>query len=212
MNRLLAGGFAASFVAAVMVGAAATAAVPSKAAAPWQEAHAQRDVIRGTFTQRKYLPELDQPLVSSGRFVVAAGHGLFWQIEQPVQVQLVITQEQLLRRSNGHEIARTSAEEQPALRVVASVLLAVFQADMDALRQVFKIQKQSLDNGHWSMTLRPAGAGALEFIQSVRIRGAAHIEQIEIRQPEGDYSVIDLDAATAAPPTLSAQERALFRN
>lgn len=212
MNRRFRSGFAAGLVGAVVVAAAAAAAVPIGEAAARQEAHAQGDVIRGAFTQRKYLPELEQPLVSRGRFVAAAGRGLIWQIEQPVQVQLVISQEQLVRRSDGHEIERISAAEQPALRVVASVLLAVFRADMDALRQVFEIQRQSLANGRWAMTLRPKGEGALTFIERVRIRGAAHIERIEIRQPEGDRSVIDLDAATAGPATLSAQELSQFRN
>ncbi|MDN5872909.1 MAG: outer membrane lipoprotein carrier protein LolA [Sinobacteraceae bacterium] len=195
-----------------MIGAPASATA-ADATASGPAAQARPDVVRGTFTQRKYLAELGQPLVSSGRFVVAADHGLLWQIEQPVQAQLVITENHLVQRSDGHEIARIDADQQPTLRVVAALLLAVFRADMAQLRQYFDIQKHSRDSGHWTMTLRPIAAAVGEFIDRVRIQGqgAAQIERIEIDQPGGDRSVIELHTASAGAATLGAQEKARFR-
>lgn len=196
-------------VSLLMTGTASTAA-SATTTAPNKATQTQPKVIRGTFTQRKYLAELDQPLISSGHYVVAAKHGLIWRIERPVQAQLIISQDHLVRSSNGHEITRVNADQQPALQIVAAVLLAVFQADMDQLAQYFEIQKQTGDNNHWTMTLRPKSAAVAEFIDHVRVRGATTTNHIELYQPGGDHTEIDLRPTTGGPDTLSATERAEF--
>lgn len=206
-RRRVAAVLVGALVMGVSIGVTTANAVVS---APWTKTPTQTGVVRGTFTQRKYLAELERPLISTGRFVVADSYGLLWQIERPIQAQLVITRQHLVRRSNGHEIARIGADRQPALRVVAAVLLAVFQADMDRLRQYFEIEAQSRDQDRWAMTLRPTGGAVSAFIERLRIQGAAHIERIEIDQPGGDRSVIELHVATLGPATLSAEEQRQF--
>ncbi len=185
-------------------------AVQAEPAPPWGDTQAQGEVVRGTFTQTKHLAELEQPLLSTGRFVVARDRGLIWHIEQPVSAELIMTRERMVQRSDGHEVARISAQEQPALGVVAAVLLAVFQADMDRLRQYFDIETQTREGGAWAMQLRPVASGVREFIEGVRIEGAANIERIEIRQAGGDRSIIELRTASPDPETaaLSAEEQA----
>lgn len=211
MKRVHRHGIAAVVAGIVMTAASVAADAPAAhASAPWAGAGSQQDVIRGSFTQRKYLPELEQPLVSSGRYVIAAGHGLIWRIEQPVETQLVITRQHLIQRSNGHETARLSVERQPALGMVAAILLAIFQADMDRLRQYFEIERQGRGDGGWTMLLRPGMETVGKVIERVRVSGAAHIQRIEIHQPNGDRSVIELDPAIEAPATLSAEEQAQF--
>lgn len=194
---------------ALMVGNAGTA-IAAEASAPQQAAQAQQAVIRGTFTQRKYLAELEQPLESSGTYVVAAGHGLIWHIRQPIQAQLVISKQQLIRRSDGHEVARINADQQPALHIVAAILLAVFQADTDQLQQYFHTDRQQGSDSHWTLTLRPKAAAVARFIDHIRVQGAAHISHIELYQPGHDRTVIDLQPTSVGPDTLTAAEKAEF--
>lgn len=192
--------------------AASTSVATAKSTSPSHHAaQAQHNVIRGTFTQRKYLAELDQPLISSGHYVVAAQHGLIWQIRKPIKTQLVISRQHLVRSSNGHKIMELNADQQPALRIVAAVLLAVFQADMEQLREYFRIQKKAADNGHWAMTLQPASAAVAKFIDHVQVKGATHINHIELYQPGGDRTIIDLNT-TAVSDTLSAAEKTEFQS
>lgn len=190
--------------------AASAADTPTPSA---DRSQTQQSVIRGRFTQRKYLAELQQPLVSTGQFVVAAGHGLLWQIETPVQVQLVITRKHLIQRSKGQQTTRINADQQPALRVVTAVLLAIFETDTERLRQYFNIEKKpGADGNGWTLTLQPATAGVSEFIQRVRIQGqgSAHVRRIEIDQTGGDRSVIELHETSDGPATLSSEEKAQF--
>lgn len=216
MNSLLSRALAAVVTSVAIVSSAvgasdgaSSAERTSKAA---QEPQIQPSVLRGTFTQLKYLAELNQPLVSSGEFVISAKHGLIWQVQHPIQAQLVVTRQYLVRRSHGHTITRISAEQQPALRVVAAILLAVFQTDMAQLRQYFDITRTRLEGNRWRLTLRPTTAGISKFIQRIHVRGATHIQRIEIHQPSGDHSVIKLDPTQAGPATLTAEEQARFRH
>ncbi len=183
-------------------------------ALPWQDQTSNSAVVRGSFRQQKHLAELDQPLISTGRFTVARGHGLIWQVEQPLSTQLVITREQLVERSDGHETARISAREQPGLAVVAAVLLAVFQGDLERLHQFFVVERTPTDAAEAVVTLRPASAAVSEFVQRIRIEGDTRIERLRIDQPGGDYSIIDLKtdtrASDAAAGKLSADEQAAF--
>lgn len=191
-----------------------TADTAETQALPWQDQQSDSAVVRGRFRQEKHLAELDQPLVSTGRFTVARGHGLIWQVEQPLSTQLVITREQLVERSDGHETARISAREQPGLAVVAAVLLAVFQGDMERLRQFFVIERDPTDAPDAVVTLRPASAAVSEFVQRIRIEGGTRIERLRIEQPGGDYSVIDLETnagdSDASTGELTADEQAAF--
>lgn len=167
-------------------------------------------VVRGSFKQLKYLAELEQPLVSTGHFVMAAGKGLIWQVKNPVQTKLLITRDYLVRHTNGQRVAHINAEDQPALRVVAAVLLAVFQTDLEQLKQYFEIDKKQVDSNQWRMTLDPANAGVAKFIECIRVQGGDHIRRIEIHQPNGDRSVIKLHPTEEGASTLTADEKAQF--
>ena len=200
-----------SVCSAVCIGVTLVMGSPSAAIAAGNDSSAA--VIRGQFTQHKYLAELQQPLVSSGQFVIAAGHGLIWQIEQPLQVQLVITRQQLVQRSDGEQTTRIDADQQPALRVVTAILMAIFETDTDRLQRYFDVKKETAADGSgWTLTLQPATAGVRKFIQHVRIQGQgeAQVQHIEIQQAGGDHSEIDLQTDSDGPTTLSEKEKALF--
>lgn len=169
----------------------------------------QSDVVRGDFIQSKYLAELDQPLISSGQFVLARGHGLIWQVEKPVKTTLVIGQTQWVQSNNGHETLRIDANQQPGLNVVAAMLLAVFQGDEARLRNFFDIDSDKAKDP-WTMQLKPKTAAVAKFIHSLTIEGNESINRIEINEAGGDRSVIQLRNTAPDPAGLSAAEQAEF--
>jgi hypothetical protein len=189
--------------------AALITAAPAFAAAPPAPAlQPRRAIVRGHFTQKKILAELDHPLISTGHFVAAAGRGLIWQVQQPIKTQLVITPGQLVARSQGHETLRVNADQQPGLQVIAAVLLAVFQANTQRLRQFFTVQTKRGPAGRWTMTLRPKTQTVDAFIKQVTLAGAAEIKRITIAEPNGDRDVIALHIDAKGPRKLTPKERA----
>lgn len=176
----------------------------------WQGMPAGDNVMRGRFTQEKHLAELDGALVSKGRLVVVRGRGLIWQVEQPVSTRLVITREALTERTDGRETSRIMVAEQPGLAVVAALLPALFEGDMNRLQQFFDIEDRETENGRTTITLSPATAGVGEFVKQVKIEGTDRIERLRIDRPGGDYSVINLESATLSRDGLSADEKDAF--
>lgn len=171
---------------------------------------AQGDVLRGRFTQEKHLAELDQPLVSRGQYVIARDHGLIWRVQEPLQATLIISQQQLVQRSDGEQTLRISADQQPGLSVVTAILLAIFQADIERLKTFFHLHSESLAQGGWAIELTPRQASVGEFIESVRIQGGQSIERIDIRETGGDRSRIQLQQTEAGAGGLTASEQAEF--
>ncbi len=167
-------------------------------------------VLRGTFVQHKHLAELDHALVSSGRYVVARDRGLLWQVEKPVHSTLVITPKALTESSQGQQTAHISAQQQPALGAVASILLAVFQGNTEQLSHYFDMQRSDDGSSGSALTLIPKTDAVKNFITRLKISGGDTVRRIRIDQPGGDYSVIDLHPAKDTAKALTPDERRAF--
>ncbi len=182
--------------------------VPALASANPPALHAAHAIVRGHFTQKKFLAELDHPLISTGTFVAAAHRGLIWQVKHPITTRLVITPDRLVARSQGHETLRINADQQPGLKVVAAVLLAMFAGNTQRLRQFFTVKTTRTQTNHWTMTLRPKTQTMAAFIQRVTLAGAAEITRITIAEPNGDHEVIALHIDNHNQHKLTPKEQA----
>ena len=191
-------------------GPVALASPPSQSDMPALGSQAAGHVLRGTFVQHKHLAELDQALVSSGHYVVARHRGLLWQVEKPVHSTLVITPEALTESSQGQQTAHISAEQQPALGAVASILLAVFQGNTAQLSRYFDIRHPDAGSAGTALTLVPKTDAVKNFITRLRISGGDSVRRIRIDQPGGDYSVIDLQPSTNTAKALTPEEQQAF--
>lgn len=165
-------------------------------------------VIRGEFEQEKYLVELDQPLVSRGEFVAAPADGLIWRVREPVTSTMVVSERHLVETVEGRETLRVTAEERPALRMIATAMLAVFRSDGDQLKKFFEIDIESPDIDDWALRLRPRGDGAADFMDGMRIRGGARVECVEVAESGGDRTVIRLVNVSTSAGGLTPEEQA----
>lgn len=197
-------------VSLVAGGLAPALAATARNDLPALGSEAPAHVLRGRFVQHKHLADLKQPLVSRGHYVVARDHGLLWQVEKPVDSTLVITPDALTERSQGRQTSRISAEQQPALGAVASVLLAVFQGNTKQLSRYFDIQRSGDDDTEIALTLTPKTDAVKNFISRLELSGDRSVRHIRIDQPGGDYSVIDLTPSDDTSKALTDRERRAF--
>lgn len=169
------------------------------------------EVDRGRFVQDKQLAEMEGRLRASGRFVLAAGQGLIWQVEAPFASTLVVTPESIRQLADGEELSRIDAGEQPAMRAVAAVLIAVLEGDGEVLDQQFEVLDAEIEEAGWRLGLRPRLGVVGELIQRVDISGSERVERLRIHEAGGDRSDIRLEhAADAEQAPLSEAEQALF--
>jgi outer membrane lipoprotein-sorting protein len=145
-------------------------------------------VVRGTFTQEKYLRALPQPLVSVGTFVLARDRGLLWFLQAPVQQDYRISAAGIARRTpNGW---KQTSQQGPAARQ-NELFLAVLQGDTEALQRDFELQLTGTAQA-WSLTLTPRSRLLAQIFSTILIQGGATAERIELVEAQGDSTLLTL--------------------
>lgn len=160
------------------------------------------DVVRGPFTQQKFLRALPQPLTSQGRFVLAKAHGLLWQLERPLRQDYRIDGQGIARRdSSGWQAlpgSHAGAEQN-------RLFFAVLQGDGSALQRDFE-PSLSGDSQAWSLKLTPRSALLKQIFQRIEIQGGAYVQRVELFETQGDRTLLTLPSSSGVG-ALSEQER-----
>lgn len=170
---------------------------------------AQAQVLRGAFAHQRHLSEMPQPLTASGNFVFARELGVYWRTLQPFESELVLSERGVIQRDEGAESLRISAQEQPGVRVLADIFLALFTLDVRSMEASFELYAMS-QGERWLVGLKPRSTALAHVFDRATLSGAQHVEQIVLTDARGDRTVIelrDIQIATAPP---DAQTRALF--
>jgi len=163
-------------------------------------------VVRGQFVQQKFLRSLPQPLTSRGDFTLAAGKGLLWLLRTPIAQDLRINADGISRRDeSGHWQAlpqHSGAGRENRL------FLSVLAGDTAGLQQSFDLALTGQQDG-WQLLLTPRSALLRQIFESIQINGGNLVDRIELRETQGDRSVLLMVDAVAAS-ALNAEEQRAF--
>jgi Outer membrane lipoprotein carrier protein LolA len=166
-------------------------------------------VLTGRFVHRKHLAEVPQPLLANGEFTYARGLGVYWHTQQPFDSVFILTQQGIVQRDEGAETVRMSAQDQPAVRVIADIFLALFTLDVTSLSSTFDLFGKS-QGERWIVGLRPKSATIGSVFKQATITGAKDVEQVVLVDAHGDRTVIDLKDTQYSSAAPSAAITALF--
>jgi hypothetical protein len=167
-------------------------------------------VVKGRFTHHKHLREIPKPLVANGEFIFARELGVYWHTLAPFDSVVVLTPSGILEKSEGTGSMRLSAEEQPAVRLIAQVFLALFTLDMNTLEKNFRLSSPGEATGRWTVILEPRDGAVARAFARAAVSGAADVEQVVLTDTQGDRTVIELAAIEYSGDPPSAATRALF--
>ncbi|AYC34588.1 outer membrane lipoprotein carrier protein LolA [Pseudomonas cavernae] len=162
-------------------------------------------VVRGPFVQEKHLRALPQPLTSRGQFVLSREHGLLWQLQTPLQQDYRIDAQGIAKRTPQ------GWQTQPGQDVAAQqsrLFLAVLKGDRSGLERDFDLQLSG-DADNWRLHLSPRSLLLKQIFSAIEIDGGALVQRIELRETQGDSSVLRLPQSQAGPE-LSDTERSDF--
>lgn len=162
-------------------------------------------LLRGQYTQRKFLSELPRPLTSSGEFLLLRDRGIWWHTQQPVETQLTLTAAGLMQQDQQAGQAGAGVE------MAASIFFALFALDLETLDRSFELHLEQAD-GRWTLELRPRDASLAGWFQKIALSGRAGLEHLILFEATGDRTEIDLDAQPQALSTLTASERQRFEH
>lgn len=170
---------------------------------------ADAKVLTGQFVHRKHLAEIPQPLVANGEFTYARSLGVYWHTQQPFDSVFVLTQSGIVQHDEGAETVRLSAQEQPAVRVIADIFLALFTLDVSSLSATFDLYGKS-QGERWIVGLRPKSATIGSVFKQATITGAKDVEQVVLVDAHGDRTVIELKDIRYSPNEPGSDVKALF--
>lgn len=163
-------------------------------------------IVRGQFVQQKYLRSLPQPLTSRGEFTLASGRGLLWLLRTPIAQDLRIDANGISRRD---ESGRWQALPQhTGAGRENRLFLSVLAGDTRGLQENFDLALTG-EADDWQLLLTPRSALLRQIFDSILIHGGKLVDRIELRETQGDRSVLRMTGATAAH-VLTAEEQRAF--
>jgi hypothetical protein len=188
---------------AVAAGSLAAAA-PQPADAPAAGHAATLDTVMQALAQRKHghvaftevhvLAMLQSPLESSGELLYDAPDRLEKRTLKPRAEDLVLAGNVLTVSRGGGRTHTLDLARHPEMLPWVEGIRATLAGDRDSLERFFHVELSG-DLPHWRLLLVPLAADGPAGIASVRIDGSgAALRQVEIRQRDGDHSLMTIGA------------------
>lgn len=165
-------------------------------------------VLRGEFEQTKSIKGFKRPLVSKGTFVMARDKGVQWITSQPFASTVVVTRERLLTLGESGASRQIDTRQEPGLRAVNEMLMALLAGDVKALAERFQTEGALQGAQGWRLALKPRDAAMASFITRIELEGSRHVDIVNLHEASGDASRIRF--FNHAPSSLSPAEAGRF--
>lgn len=162
-------------------------------------------IVRGQFVQQKFLRSLPQPLTSRGDFTLAAGKGLLWLLRTPIAQDLRINADGIARRDESG--AWQALPQHTGAGRENQLFLSVLAGDTRGLEENFDLALTG-EAAAWKLTLTPRSALLKQIFSTIQIDGGALVDRIELRETQGDRSVLQMTGAVAADALTPEEQRA----
>jgi hypothetical protein len=166
-------------------------------------------VLCGRFEQKKQLVGLKNAVNSSGRFCVVADKGVLWRTLKPFPTALRLSRDEIVQLHGDRVTLRLEAKKEPTVRMINTVLFALFAGDIGQLEKHFEIDG-SVQNNAWSIRLKALEPGLAKAIGSIALEGGIYVRTIRIVEASGDRTTIDLMAIETGESAMNADEAKLF--
>lgn len=172
---------------------------------------AKMPVLRGGFTQKKFLKNIPKPLQSSGSFIVARDQGIYWHTRLPFDSEFILTPDRMVQLDGGSTAVRLNTAQQPGLRVVGDIFFSIFALNPDALARNFKLFGEAGKRDTWLLGLRPQTSALSSVLSEAVIAGSTRVRSVQLWDAHGDRTEIMMTASKAGASALTPAEAALFQ-
>jgi outer membrane lipoprotein-sorting protein len=144
-----------------------------------------------SYVEKKYSALLKEPVTSSGTLSYAPPDTVEKSMLEPRKERFRISGDVLMLQRKGKE-QKLALSSQPALSAFAASLRGVLAGDLALLRQHYRIALTG-DESAWQLELVPHDDEAARYVERIVVSGkAGRVAQIEIREPTGDRSVLQI--------------------
>ena len=151
---------------------------------------------KADFTEKKFVRLLDAPVESTGVLIYVAPDRFEKHTKNPVEERMTVERDVVtLDNVAKKKKQQIFIPQFPALAAIVDAMRGALSGNLPQLQQAFSI-KASGTNQRWKLHLVPREANQYAYIHAVDITGRDDfIESIEIRQSDGDRSVMSMTRA-----------------
>ena len=165
-------------------------------------------VLRGNFAQARKIALLQNPLLSSGQFILSE-KGLYWQQDEPIPALMIANDERLMQQVDDGPLEDIGAAKNPVVLSLSNSFLSIFRGSEAELRERFDVEFAS-DSDLWTIRLTPTSYPMSEVIDSVILRGRTYIEMITVISRSSDETTISFTNLQTEPGQLTDNELELY--
>jgi outer membrane lipoprotein-sorting protein len=173
----------------------------ASAASEWGVAELMRQLARhpggrATFVEKKYLAVLDQPVESSGELFFTPPARMEKRTLKP-KPELLVLDGDRLTVERGKQKYTLSLAQYPEIAAFVDSIRGTLAGDLLALQSQYHVSLAG-DPARWTLTLLPADPKMAAVVLRISVSGARDsVRSIEIRQADGDRSVMTIDEGAA---------------
>lgn len=150
-----------------------------------------------TFTEKKYLSILDQPVESSGELLFIAPARLEKRTLKP-RPETVVLDGDTLTLERGQRKYALQLKDHPEVAGMIESIRATLAGDRNALERVYHLALNG-DDERWTLLLTPLDPKVGAVIARIRMEGVRDVvRSVEIIQADGDRSLMTIEKL--APP------------
>lgn len=146
------------------------------------------------YTEKKYSSLLAEPVLSSGTLAFRRPDTVEKNMQLPRNERFIIIGEELvLMRGNSER--RLPLSSQPLLSAFAASLRGVLTGDAVLLRRHYQVLLEGEERS-WRLELLPLESSTSRYVERILVTGqAGRIAQIEVRESNGDRSVMQVQGS-----------------
>jgi|UniRef100_A6W250 hypothetical protein len=148
--------------------------------------------LTGTFSQTKFLAQLDTSIKSAGKFNYIRDAKIIWHTLTPIDSTLELTPKTMLNYQDGVQVNKLDSDTNPIVAVFSDIFFGVMTAQWQVLEEYFSVNAE-VSNGHWKATLVPIDKNIGGFINKVVLEGDKYLKLVTLYEPEGNRTHIEFD-------------------
>ena len=153
------------------------------------EAMQQTRSDHATFTERKSIAMLEEPVVSSGELFYTAPDRMEKRTLKPRPESMILDRDTLVMQ-RGKKKRSLRVQDAPELAAFIESVRGILAGDRDALERHYQLTLEGIADD-WALQLTPLDEKILRVISTIRITGAGNtVRSIETLQADGDSSLM----------------------
>ena len=169
----------------------------------------QTTLVRAKFEQQKKLASLQKTFVSNGDVVFSKSNGVLWQLQRPVQADLVVTPKKLVQKT-AKTMSQLDVSKSP-YGSVATLFLQLMSGDEKALAKNFNVVSADYRATGWKIALTPKSNLFKKLFVRIDAQGQQYVDKIVIQEQANNSTTILFRNQNTQPNQLTAAEYALFQ-